>query len=141
MTRSAGWVPGMLAAVTIASACGPRACADRAPRFCQPVKEAFQLLFEAEANFPAFARAARAAARNLREAEKSAPPDLAEALRAVAHFYEKSAEEGEVELGDVQRVRPHAGKLGEAVKAQCGFTLDELVTRSPERSRGVPGGR
>jgi len=135
MGRRAGFVVVVLAAATLlVAACGDDAgvAADAsAPAFCEPVKKAFQALFEVESNeYEAFTRAAQVAVRNLREAEKSAPRELAEAIRGVADYYEKTAESGQpLGLSAFQEVRPHVGKLGEAVKDQCGFTL-EAVPRS-----------
>jgi hypothetical protein len=127
----------------IASACGPGSCAtpsDSGPPFCKPVKEAFEELFENQGNNEAYTSAARVAARNLREAEKSAPPELAEAIGRVAHFYEKTAENGQpLDVSDIQWARPYVGTLGLAVEDQCGFTL-EAVSRSAG-TRGVPSAR
>jgi len=122
-------VVALAAATLLVAACGDDAgvAGDAsAPAFCEPVKKAFQALFEVESTeYEAYTRAAGVAARNLREAEKSAPPDLAEAIGGVAYFYEKTVEEGQpLGVSHIQEVRPHVGKLGVAVKDQCGFTLE-----------------
>ncbi len=131
MARRDGFGALMLATTTmLVAACGPRACGDSGPPFCKPVKDAFQALFEAESN-EEYTRAAHVAANDLREAEKSAPPELAEAIGEVAHFYEKTVENGQpLSVSHIQEARPHVGTLGLAVKDQCGFTLDALARSS-----------
>lgn len=137
MARRTGSVVVVFAAtVLLPAACGDGADlpADAgAPAFCQPVKRAFQALFGVESTaYEAYGRAARVATQNLREAEKTAPPELAEAIRGIADYYGSSAESGEpLGLSAFQEVRPHVGTLGGAVQDQCGFTIDEGETAAP----------
>jgi len=130
MERRAGSAV-VLGVTILVAACGPGSCVgsgQSGPRFCKPVKDAFQALFEAKSTYEDYSRAAAVAAHNLREAEKSAPPELAEAIRGVALFYEKTVENrGPLGVSHIQEVRPHVGVLGLAVQEQCGFTLDSQI--------------
>jgi len=111
------------------AACGGGArivAGDGAPPFCEPVKKAYHALFNVENNdITTHQRAAHLAAQDFREAAKSAPRELADAVRGLADFYEEAAESSDdVGLRDIQDLLGHSQTLREAVKDQCGFTID-----------------
>lgn len=99
-----------------------------APPFCEPVKQAYTILFGIESqDLGAHERAAQQAAQKFGEAANMAPPEVTSALRGLAAFYKEAAQESdEVGLKDIQNLLGDSNTLRQATEARCGFSIGAL---------------
>ena len=93
--------------------------------FCEPVKTAYDRLFEVKnKDAQAQQQAARAAAQNFREAATATPAELREPLQGIADFYEQVAIGSNVGFRAIQDLLGNSNRLREAISRECGFAIN-----------------